>query len=204
MPVSAKRKAAVNADAYLHLVANGDQYLSEYVQSPDNNMISNLPRPGDSTSYLCRDYGQESLGRGSGEDALKMLDLVGTESQESMLLQLSLLLEIKNGDATQLLKSVSGYGEKGLTSSTGLPRATTSLAALATHMKIKSSEPMNTADAHKWMKPLAPSLQRGTQFRRGRQRLLGEQALSAAAGTKRNADIDPLFMSPCNELRHVW
>ena len=205
MPVSAKREAALNSDAFLHLVANGDQYLSEYVQSPDQNMSSNLPRPGDSTPYLCREFGQDALGRGSGADALKMLDLAGTESHESMLLQLALLLEIKTGDATELLKSISGYGEQGLSSSSGIPTATTSLAALATHMKIKSSsQQMDANQTQKWIKPLAPSLQRGTQFPRVRQRLLGERALSAAVGAQRGADPDPQFLSPCNESRHIW
>lgn len=205
MPVSAKRAAALDSDAFLHLVTNGDQYLSEYVQSPDNNMSSTLPRPGDSTSYLCREFGQGSLGRGNGHEALEMLDMAGTESHESMLLQLSLLLEIKTGDATELLKSVSGYGEQSLSSSSGIPSATTCLAALATHMKLTpDSQQMNSSQTQKWMKPLAPSLQRGTQFPRVRQRLLGEKALSSAVGVRKSPVSDPHFLKPCKESRHIW
>lgn len=209
MPISVKREAAINSDAFLHLVANGDQYLSEYVQSPDHNMNSQLPRPGNATPYLCREYGQDAFGRGNGEDILKMLDFTGTESDESMLLQLSLLLEVKAGDATELLKSISGYGEQNLSSSSGLPTATTSLAALATHMKVKSpSHQMNASETQKWIQPLAPSLQRGTRFPRVRPKLLGERALRAAVGPaahkQRGANVDPQFVSPCNESRHIW
>ena len=45
IPVHSKAAAAFNRDASLHIIANGDQYFSDYVKSPDHNMASTLPRP---------------------------------------------------------------------------------------------------------------------------------------------------------------
>lgn len=205
MPVSAKKEAALNSDAFLHLVANGDQYFSEYIQSPDDNMPSSLPRPADPTPYLCRDFSQEALARGDTADALKMLDLVGTESADSMLLQLSLMLEIKSGDATDLLKALSGYDELSIAGPAGICTANTSLAAFAGLLKENGPNPgLNKEQINRWMKPLAPSLQRGTKFRRVRQRLLGERSLQKAGGTQIQVVPDPLWQTPCNESRHIW
>jgi hypothetical protein len=196
MPVSAKQEAAFNADALLHLVSNGDQYLSEYVQSPDNNMPSNLPRCGDGTPYTSREYGLESLGSGETNDALKLLDVVGTDSSECMLLQLSLLRSITSGNEGELLKTLSGY--RGTQSKpAGFPRPTASLAALAV------SRRSGGGDLKGWLKPLAPSLQRGTHFQRARQRLLGERAIGAPV-VHRPASTDRHWLTPCNESRHIW
>jgi len=203
MPVSAKKEGAVNSDAFLHLIANGDQYLSEYIQSPDQNMPSALPRPGDPTSYLCREFGQDSLSEGHAGNALKMLDLAGTDSTESMLLLLSLLLEVKNADSTALLRSLGGYDESSMSS--GLPTATSSLAALAGNMRTKTTQkPMDNHHVKRWMNPLAPSLQRGTHYRRARQRLVGEKVLESACCAQDEILVDPQWLSPCNESRHIW
>lgn len=204
MPVAAKREAALNSDAFLHLVANGDQYMSEYFQSPDQNMPSNLPRPGDATPYFVHESGQEALARGDAGDALKMLDIAGTESTETMLLQLSTVLEIKSGDNTDVLKSLCGYDDGSLARSESLPTATASLAALSVATKLNGSNGMNKNQLERWMKPLAPSLQRGTQFGRARQRLLGEKELASVGGAISQAKRDPQWMTPCNESRHIW
>jgi hypothetical protein len=196
-PVSVKQEAAINADALLHLVSNGDQYLSEYVQSPDNNMQSNLPRCGDGTPYLSREYGLESLASGETNDALKLLDLVGTDSSESMLLQLSLLRSITSGNETELLKTLSGYDGGFQSKPVGFPRPTASLAALAV------SRSSGWDDMMGWMKPLAPSLQRGTHFQRARQRLLGERAIGTHV-VHRPGSTDRHWLTPCNESRHIW
>ena len=206
MPLSAKKEAALNSDAFLHLVSNGDQYLSEYIQSPDHNMPSSLPRTADATPYSCREFSQEALAEGNAADVLKMLDMVGTESSDSMLLQLSLLLEIKSGDTTELLKTLSGYDQAGGSNATGLPNANKSLAALSVSLKLNElpGGKMSDDNINRWMKPLAPSLQRGTTFRRVRQRLLGESALDKAAGKGAQPKPDPLWQTPCNESRHLW
>lgn len=199
MPISAKKEAALNSDCLLHLVANGDRYFSEYVQSPDNNLSSALPRPSDPTSYFCREAGQDALARGDAADALKMLDLAGTESTDSMLLQLCLLLELKSGEATGVLEALSGLEQS------GLPTANASLAALASSFKVNGpGQGMNDEKINQWIKPLAPSLQKETRFGRVRQRLLGEGALGRAGGSEEQTTMDPLWLSPCNESRHIW
>ena len=123
-----------------------------------------------------------------------------------MILQLSLLLELKAGDATDLLKSLSSYDDNSLSRSTGVPTATTSLAALAVSLNEKSLQhPMDENQLKRWVKPLAPSLQRGTQFRRVRQRLFGERVLGLAGGTQiKENKTDPQWLSPCIESRHIW
>ena len=55
MPMSAKLKAAPDTDAFFHVFSNGDQYLSEYIKSPDHNIASTFPRPSDPTSLMCRE-----------------------------------------------------------------------------------------------------------------------------------------------------
>jgi hypothetical protein len=79
MPISAKSKAAPDTNAFLHVVVNGYQYLSEYIKSPDHNMASALPRPSDPTSLMCRQSATDAINRGDYADAIKMLDFSGTE-----------------------------------------------------------------------------------------------------------------------------
>ncbi|CAB9512092.1 expressed unknown protein [Seminavis robusta] len=200
IPNSAKKEAAYNGDALLHLVANGDQYLSEYVRDPDPNRQSNLPRCADSTSFLCREFGLEALANGQTDDAFKMLDLVGSESTECMLLQLSLLRAINSSNETELFKALSGFDTGSLSMSSKFPTATASMAAVAASMAAGGG-----GDLKGWMKPLAPSLQKGTHFQRSRQRLLEERALSGYGSSRRQSTAaDRFWQDPCSESKHIW
>jgi hypothetical protein len=79
-----------------------------------------------------------------------------------------------------------------------------SLAALAVSLKLNTAtHEMSREQVDRWMKPLAPSLQRGKRTGRMRQRILGEDDL-AEAGAKQQDTPDALWTSPCNESKHVW
>ena len=112
-------------------------------------------------------------------------------------------LEIKSGNNTEVLKAVCGYDSSSL-GRESLPAATASLAALCVATKLNGANGMPAKQREEWMKPMAPSLQRGTQFRRARQRLLGEKALDAAGGARSQTKPDPQWSTPCNESRHIW
>ena len=209
LPVFAKSKGAMNSDAMLHLLSNGDSYLSEYVKSPEHNMPSQLPRQSDATAYICAEFAQAALKSGKALDAMKMFDLSGAESTDSSILLLSLLLEkgkSRSNNATGVLDSLGGLSESGLSRLSGSEKIPSSLAALAASLKKGqgSSGHSMAADAvDRWIKPLAPSLQRSKNTDRLRQRLLFEKDLESAGG-KQVKDSDPIWMSPCNESRHVW
>lgn len=205
LPVAPKANGALNSDAFLHLIASGDQYLSDYVKAPDQNMASTLPRRSDPAAYISREYAHDSLRSGKAFDALKMLDISGAESSESLILQLTLVLQKDHSkDVAPILKSLCGYDDNAFSRSTGPVKPPASLAALAVSLKLNpSAHEMNGEQVDRWMKPLAPSLQRGTRIGRMRQKILGEEDL-AKAGAKRNDQNDSLWTSPCNESKHLW
>ena len=205
LPVAPKARGALNSDAFLHLVANGDQYLSDYVKAPDQSMVSTLPRRSDPAAYISQEYARDSLGAGKALDALKLLDLSGSESTESLILQLALVLQKDHSkDVTPLLKSLCGYDDNAFSRSSTPVKTPASLAALALSLKLNPSAHVMTGEqVDRWIKPLAPSLQRGTRTGRMRQKVLGEGDL-AKAGAKQKDDPDDLWMSPCNESKHIW
>jgi hypothetical protein len=167
-------------------------------------MASTLPRQSDPTAYLAREYAMNALRKGKSSDALKLLDLVGSEMTESIIVQLALMLE-KGGtrDASGILKFISGYNDN--TMSSAPIKAPTSLAALYVFLKESGGREnqMSSEQIQRWMRPLAPSLQRCTRVARIRQKLIGEKDLAAAAGQETEAP-DPLWVAPCSEAKHVW
>jgi len=209
LPVSAKSKGAMNTDAMLQVLSNGDSYLLEYVKSPEQNMPAPLPRQSDITASLSAEYGQAALASGKGLDALKMFDLSGSESTESSLLLLSLLLEKKNGGSGSagILESISGLRESAFSRSSKMEKIPASLAALALSLKKaqgSSDFSMTKDEIDRFMKPLAPSLQRSRTSGRPRQRLLFEKDLESAASSDKTQDLDSFWATPCNESKHVW
>lgn len=202
LPISAKSNGALNSDAMLHLLASGDSYLLEYIKSPEHGMPSPLPRQSDPTAYLCWEYARAALNSGKALDAMKLLDLSGAESTDSLILLISLLLEKdQHNNATGILESLGGLNESEFShSSSG--NISSSLAALAVSLK-KGQKSMAEDQVDRWMKPLAPTLQRSKNTGRVRQRVLYEKALESAGG-KEVEDSDPMWTSPCNESKHVW
>lgn len=208
LPIAPKAKAALNCDAFLHVIANGDEYLSEYFKSPEGGVAASLPQSSGPTSYICRERARDSIRAGKALDAIKMLDLVGTEASESLILQLSLALgKDPSKDTTGLLKSMCGFDDTGFSRSSDLPKAPAAMAALAVTMKQNKSRgsnlEMNDDEIGRWMKPLAPSLQRGARIIRSRQSIFGRDNL-ASVGDKNEDKSDELWVSPCNESKHVW
>ena len=204
LPVASKSVGGLHSDAFLHVISNGDQYFSDYVKSPDQSAASTLPRPSDPAAYLCREYAARSLREGRSSDALKMLDFAGCDTTETIAVQLALLLEKGSSrDATGILKLVSGYNADEFSSVPA--KAPSCMAAVATYLKEskKREDPMTDEQVARWMRPLAPTLQRGTRTGRTRQRIAAEADLVAASGQGSN-ESDPLWVSPCVEAKHVW
>ena len=199
MPVSAKIKAAIDTDTHLHVIANGDQYFSEYVKSPDNNMSATLPRPSDPSAFYCHQFAIDAIKDGHALDSLKMLDIAGTESSDAMLLQLSLAMQMDPfKDVTPVLESLCQHdGQAGKSSGS---TTAASLAALALELKKrKTTEGIFTK---RWMKPLAPSFQRGKRTGRLRPRIIGETAFSRIGKTEQTRN--KLFSTETSESKHVW
>jgi hypothetical protein len=199
MPVSAKIKAAIDTDTHLHVIANGDQYFSEYVKSPDHNMSSTLPRPSDPSAFFCHQFAIDAMKEGRTLDALKMLDIAGTESSDAMLLQLALAMQVDPfKDVTQVLESLCQQdGQAGKSSGS---TTASSLAALALELK-KNKTPKGDF-TKRWMKPLAPSFQRGKRTGRLRPRIIGETAFSKIGKTEQIKD--KLFSTETSESKNVW
>lgn len=209
LPVGPKSKGALNADAMLHVISNGDNYLYEYIKSPEQNIASTLPRQSDPVAFLCGEYGCSALGDGKPLGALKTLDIPGAEYSESLVLQLSLTLEkSERKEAAGVLSSLSGFGEHVRARQPTSTKSSSSLAALALCCHTNAMTPSNqrgmTVDQlNVWILPLAPSLQRSKLAGRSRQRILGEKDLERAGG-KEVDDSDSVWATPCNESKHVW
>jgi hypothetical protein len=197
LPVIAKAKGAFDADTHMHLIANGDQYFTEYVKSPDNNMSSTLPRPSDPTATLCRQFGRKSIQEGNVADAMKMLDISGTQSSDAMILQLAMALQLDpSKDTHTIIDALYQHDYQ-----TGkVPSTVASLAALASELRKGTSPSLKFHQ--KWIQSLAPSVQRSRKGGRHRSRLLGESSLSNITMSPR---IDSkLFSKELPESKLVW
>jgi hypothetical protein len=199
MPVTAKIKAAIDADTNLHVIAYGDQYFTEYVKSPDHNMSATLPRPSDPSAFLCKEFAMDALKNGRTADALKMLDIVGTESSDSMILQLALAMQIDPfKDVTPVLEALCQ--QESQSGKAGGSATAASLAALA--LELRKKQIPDGDFTKRWMKPLAPSLQRGNRTGRLRARIMGEAAFSKVGKVEQVKD--KLFSTETSESKHVW
>ena len=206
LPLTARTRAAFNSDAVLHLLSSGDQYFSDYVKDPETGMASGLPRMSDPVAYLSRDLADKALFDGNGIDALKALDVVGSEFSDSTLIQLSLVLaKDKSKDLGDILRLVGGQGRSlPATGTSRLPSAVAALTISQTNARLSGREPgMSPEMIDRWMKPLAPSLQKGGKFRRVRQQLMGKTALEKA-GEVMTKPTEPLWMTSCKEAKHIW
>jgi hypothetical protein len=218
IPVHSKADAALNKDAYLHIIANGDQYFSDYVKSPDHNMASTLPRPSDPSAVVCHEFARKAMEDCDIAGAMKLLDIAGTSSSDSALLHLALSLQLdQTPDVSKVLKALSGYGDDGSARTASHPSTTSSLAALAINLKSRQvngkvpqedgGEIEKTSDEfrRRWMTQLAPSIQRGRKLQRARHRLIGENAIRhATRGMDKAVQPDSRWLTPCSESKHIW
>ncbi len=197
LPVTVKAKAAFDADTHLHLISSGDQYFTEYIKSPDNNMSSTLPRSSDPTVALCQQFGREAIQEGKIADAMKMLDISGTQTSDVMILQMAMALQLDPSKDSQAIIDALHQNDS-LTGKT--PSAVASLSALASVLKKTDSPSLNFH--RKWMQSLAPSIQRSRKGGRHRSRLLGESSLSNMSMAP-NID-SKLFSRELPESKLVW
>lgn len=217
MPMAQKSFAAINSDANLHVISTGDQYFADYLRSPDTNMAATLPRQSDPSSIFCGELAMKAMKNGDVAGALKFLDLAGSESSDSAMLQLVLAAQNDPfADVTPALKALSGYGEEGYGRSSSFNHSSASLAALALDLRLRSQsgsiklnngvfEKMSTETSRRYMRQLAPSIQRSHRSNRVRHRLIGEEAVDKAVTRKQETkDPDKLWSMPCNESKHIW
>jgi hypothetical protein len=205
LPTAPKGSASLNTDAFLHVLASGDPYFSEYIKDPDQKMPSVLPRQSDASSYIAQDFARTHLQRGDVLGALKLYDVSGAESCDETILQLVLALnKSRSSDASKSLDSMCGYTSRGIATS-GAPLVnTSSFAALALAIKESPRHQMDQKQIARWMKPLAPSIQNGARtLTRSRQRLFGDAELIGLPKSDASPP-DPFWVSPCNESKHVW
>ncbi|VEU44210.1 unnamed protein product [Pseudo-nitzschia multistriata] len=197
LPITAKIKAAFDADTHLHLIASGDQYFTEYVKSPDINMPSTLPRPSDPTAILCQQFALDAMKQGNFLDAIKMLDISGTQPSDAIMLQLSMALQLDPAmEGSPLIDSL--YQQDSQTEK--VPSLVASLAALTTELKAgKTPSPQFN---YKWLQSLAPSVQRSKKYERQRSRLIGESSLSMVM--PRDKVQNEVFSSEIPESKLVW
>jgi hypothetical protein len=202
LPVMVKAKAAFDADTHMHLLASGDQYFTEYVKSPDNNMSSTLPRPSDPSAVLSTQFAKQAIKDGKVNDAMKLLDISGTQSSDAIILQMAMALQLEPSKKdTQTIVDALFQQD----SQTGkIPSAVSSLAALATELK-KGGSPSEKFHK-KWLQTLAPSVQsRRKGGVRHRSRLLGESSLSNITSPTLTSRIDSkLFLKELPESKLVW
>jgi hypothetical protein len=204
LPVAAKTKATFSSDAFLHVISHGDSYFANYLKSPDHALGAALPRQSDPSSYLCMEYALDAIDKKRPDDALKILDIIGTESADTKMLHLSLLMEkAKNGDATGILHCLSGLNDIGMNvNSVATIMSSASLAAVSALVKASSDLNMSHENIESWMKPLAPTFQQCKGVTQSRQHLVGKR-LEVVTGTM-SEECERIWTTPCNESKHVW
>lgn len=208
LPLAPKVKGAVNSDAFLHVVSNGDQYLSDFIKAPETSVPPSLPRASGPIAYACRDYAVDAIRNGRAHDAIKSLDLAGGDDTERTILDLAMALSIdRSKNAVPLLKAISGIDASRVARTSNSSNPAASLAALAVCLKrgggLRGTPCMAPNEVDQWLKPLAPSLQRGMRISRPRQTVFASDALQQSGETLR-APSDPIWTTPCNESKHVW
>lgn len=204
LPIGPKSVGALNSDAMLHLLANGDSSFSDYIKSPERGIVSRLPRQTDPSALLSREYAQKQLRSGNQLDALKLLDVSGAEASENLALLVALTMDTKhNPDSLNILKSLSGSMSNRTPNRSEQGKASTSLAALAELSKGSGISDMKDGikEVGSWASMLAPSLQRSKLCSRSRQSLLRRGSVEVNS-TK--IPSDPVWNSQCNESKHVW
>ena len=216
MPMPAKSVASMHSDANLHLLANGDQYFSDYIKSPDSNIQSTLPRPSDPSSVFARELAKKAMARGDVAGAMKLLDIVGTDASDSAILHMILAMQadFRFADVNPALEALSGHGDDGKTSS--YHGTASSIAALVLDLRqrrqrgeinIKNGEfgKMSEEKKKRWMCQLAPSIQKSLRAQRMRHKLIGEGAIAkAVAKEEKEIEPDNKWNNPCLESKHVW
>ena len=206
LPIASKSLGALNSDAILQLLANGDTYFSDYIKSTERNVPSRLPRQTDPSALLSREYAQQQLRSGKQFDAVKMLDVSGAESTENLALLVSLTMDKKNSaNSLGILKSLGGSIDNGTANRLEQGKASTAFAALAELSKLSCTSEMkdgvHVKDLSSWASMLAPSLQRSKLSSRSRQCLI-KGDLVEVSSTKMKSD--PVWNTQCNESKHVW
>lgn len=88
IPVGVKG-ACADADEFLHVIADGDNDLTEYVKSPETRTPVTLHACSSPHSYLSEEYAHVSLERGQGNGALKIFDMAGRNRSELALFQVA-------------------------------------------------------------------------------------------------------------------
>lgn len=218
-PMPSKAHAALGVDSLLQIAANGDQYFSDYVKSPDQSMASNLPRTSDPSAEFALEFGRKAMAEGKIREGLRLLDVAGTEPSNGDLLHLVLSLQLDPfSDITKVLKALCGYDKDGSTHLGSYHGATTSLAALSLDLRMRGMDgrelPKVDHDTirasgevcRRRMRQLAPSVQRGYRVQRSRHRLIGDNAFELALTGHKNT-MEPehnLWDAPFNESNHVW
>ena len=97
IPMQTKLSAAGNnVDLIMQVLASGDGNLAQYLLHLDEARGSALPGPLDVTSVLAEEMALGALKHGSSSDAIKLLDLAGRPSSESLLAQLALTMDSQN------------------------------------------------------------------------------------------------------------
>jgi hypothetical protein len=89
VPIQSKLSAATGAAMMMRVLSHGDSELAELVRHSDRRETDGtIPGPLDLSSILSEELAMYALKEGSNFDAIKLLDLAGRQSSESLLAQL--------------------------------------------------------------------------------------------------------------------
>ena len=208
LPASIKARAAGSSDDTLRVLTSGDQYLAEYVSSPETAMTSILPPSSAAPAKLAMQMALKAL-KDDGNtvaSAMKLLDFAGGEKCEEMLIQIALARQQSpNANPSKVLKALRGGKTGKPDGSKESQRQLTAAAALAISSSNPASSRGASADNQFWAKQVAPSLQTGRDEMRMRNQLLGHDVISAAShgnGPTRKAE-HPWDLR-LDERKNVW
>uniref|UniRef100_A0A7S4S381 Uncharacterized protein n=1 Tax=Ditylum brightwellii TaxID=49249 RepID=A0A7S4S381_9STRA len=216
IPMQIKASTASSCEHALQVLSSDDRYLAEYIMSPADAMPCALPRTTDPTSILSKQLAIHAMQSGNISDALRFLDLSGSETSETTLIQVVLSLQL-NPDANveKCLRGIVGDETKNSSRKrrNSCSSSSASIAALALDLKrrqVNGKVPLEAGECGKisdeisgqWAKQLAPSVQRGSRVTRSRNRLVDSAAFAIAKNEEKYSEEGWRILP--DESKHVW
>lgn len=194
IPIQKKLESASSGkDALQVLVSGENQHLMDYVLNPQNSMSASLPRPCEGVAS--HRLGIQSLRKGQIDDAIKFLDLVGSEKSERVLLDIVMSSQLKkSNDIEGILQDLTDSSSQEQSN-----KLSQVVAHLALHMrKNRKDEQNNNFMNSTLLSHLAPSMRRGRNSLRSRSQLIRKNPPTPSG------PMNSVWKGESNNNSHVW
>ena len=197
IPTVEKMNVNGECEENLHILSDGDDYLSEYLQNADVNKSCVLPKPLDPLSHVLSQYSSKSFHQNKMGNALKAMDLLGSPSSYNDLAAIFLVMQL-SPSAKQVETALSKLGYHNV-NNPSIPPFDKSLQNILKNAG--GEQKKNEAFQSKNMPQLTTSYQRGIcQTRRTSNYLIDHSVIHSF---EQNSD-ELRNMAKNDDRKHAW